>query len=125
MSSTIGAQIDRLYDQEQRIDKAEAALRKLKQEREKLEAKLLRSFGMENIDGCKGRRGVASIRKAQFPSIKNRAKFVRYVAAHKAFDLFQNRIASRAYFDRLEEGEKVPGVSVYERVSVSIRRRKR
>ena len=122
--STIGTQIDRLYAQEQRIDKAEAALRKLKQEREKLEAKLLRSFGIEDIDGCKGKRGVASVRTARFPSIKDRSKFLHYVVKNRAFDLFQNRIASRAYFDRLEEGEKIPGVSVFERISISIRRRK-
>jgi hypothetical protein len=120
---SLGAQIDALYDLEQEINEAERQVRELKQQRAKKEANLLRQFGKEDIDGCKGTRGVASIRTAQFPSIKDRRKFERYVIKNRAFDLFQARVASRAYFDRIEEGEEIPGVKVFERISVSIRRR--
>ena len=60
---------------------------------------------------------------ARFPSIKDRSKFDKYVFKHRALDLFQNRISARAYQARLDEGEAVPGVSVYERTSISIRKR--
>lgn len=123
--SSIGQLIDRMYEQERLIDKAEARVKELKRQREVMEARLLRSFGTEDIDGCKGRRGVATVQTAKYPSIKDRSKFERYVIKNRAFDLFQSRITSSAYFDRLEEGEEIPGVSVYERVRVSIRRRKR
>lgn len=122
--TTIGQRIDRLYEQEQLIDKAEARLRELKRQREAMQAKLLRSFDTEDIDGCKGRRGVASVREAHFPSIKDRRKFERYVIKNRAFDLFQGRVAARAYFDRIEEGEEIPGVKIFKRVTVSITRRK-
>jgi hypothetical protein len=122
---TIGEQIDRLYDKEQKIDEVEAQLRKLKQDREKLQARLLRSFGTEDIDGCKGRRGVATVLKTPFASIKDRRKFMHYVIKNRAFDLLQNRVASRAYFDRIEEGEAIPGVKVFDKIRVSIRRRSR
>lgn len=122
--STIGQSIDRMYDLEVKIDAAEAKVKELKQQRSELESRLLRKFGSEKIDGCKGVRGTASVRIAKFLSIKDRRKFERYVIKHRAFDLFQSRVSSRAYFDRLEDGEPVPGVRVFERTGVSIRRRK-
>lgn len=99
-------------------------MKKMKQKRAKLENALLSKFGKDKIDGCKGATAIASIRKARFPSIKDMRKFHQYILKHKALDLLQNRVASKAYFARLEEGENVPGINIFERVSVSIRGRK-
>jgi hypothetical protein len=120
----LGEQIDRIYLVDAKIDEAEAVVRELKQRRAKLETRLLRAFDKEVIDGCKGRRGVARIRRARFPSIKDRTKFDKFVLKHRALDLFQNRISSTAYFARLEEGQKVPGITIFERIGVSITKRK-
>lgn len=117
----LGEQIDAIKDQDDIIHRIERRLKKAKAKREKLEAKLLRDFKENAIKGAKGDRGVASVLKSSFPSIKDRRKFMKYVIKAKAWDLFQNRIASKAYFDRLEEGETVPGVSVFERTKVSVR----
>lgn len=109
------------------MDKKIAEVNKLltdqKQIRAKMEARLLKKFDKADIDGCRGTRAVSSVRRTDFPSIKNRKAFLRYVVRNKAYDLLQNRIAARAYNDRLEEGEVVPGVSVFTRISVSIRKR--
>lgn len=96
----------------------------LKEERRKLENKALKAFDKDDIDGAKGKTGIASIKKTSHPSIKDRKKFMKYLIQNKAYDLLQNRIASRAYFDRLEEGESVPGVEVFENIKVSVRARK-
>lgn len=110
---------------EQEIRKAEKVTKELKSKRSKMEDKLLREFGKEDIDGCKGKLGVASIGTAEFPSIKDRRKFDQYVLENKAFDLFQNRLSSKAFFARRDEGVKVPGVAVFERIRISIRKRGR
>lgn len=120
---SIGAQIDQLKKKDDEIDAAEGKVKKLRQQRAKLESTLLKSFDKDDIDGAKGKHGVASIKRRSFPSIKQRKKFLRYVIKNRAWDLFQNRISSTAYFDRLEEGESIPGVNVFEKISVSIRKR--
>lgn len=112
-----------MYDLAKRIKKAESEVKDLKSIRYKLESKLLKDFDKEAIDGCKGARGVASIRKAEFPSIKDRRKFDKYVLKYKALDLFQNRLSAKAFFDRREEGDLVPGVAVFERIAISIKKR--
>lgn len=121
--SSLGKQIDRIYDLGKSIKEAESEVTELKQRRAKLEKVLLHEFDKEDIHGCKGQRGVARIRTAEFPSIKERAKFIKYVAKHKAYDLFQNRIASKAYFDRLENDEVVPGVEIFKRVAITVTKR--
>lgn len=123
MAKSLGKQIDAIYAQDRKIKAVEADLKELKRTRAKMESKLLKGFDKEDIDGCKGTRGVGHIRRAKFPSIKDRRKFNKYVLKHKALDLFQSRVSAQAYNDRLEEGEQVPGVEVFERISVSVTKR--
>jgi hypothetical protein len=120
---TLGQFTDELYDRDTAIKKIEAQLRDAKRERAVIETDFLKAFEKSDIDGCKGARGVANIQKAEFPSIANRKKFERYVLKNNAFDLFQSRVTAKAYFARLEEGETVPGVKVFERIRVSVRKR--
>jgi hypothetical protein len=34
---------------------------------------------------------------------------------NQAFDLYYRRVNSKAYFDRLEQGDAVPGIDIFER----------
>jgi hypothetical protein len=122
---SLGAQIDKMYQLEREIDRSEKVVKGLKQQRAQLEDKLLHDFEKEDIDGCRGKLGIAGIRTAEFPSIKDRQKFDKYVLKHRALDLFQNRLSSKAWKARVEEGEKVPGIAVFERIRISIRKRGR
>jgi hypothetical protein len=42
---------------------------------------------------------------------------------HEAIDLLQRRINQRAYLDRVENGEEVPGVNKIEIPSLALRRK--
>jgi len=119
----LGQRIDEIYTLDQKIKAKEAVVANLKRKRAKLETKLLKGFAKEDIDGCKGARGTARIRRAEFPSIKDRRKFDQYVLKNKALDLFQNRVSASAWKSRLDEGEKVPGISVFERIGVTVTKR--
>jgi hypothetical protein len=107
------------------IHAADKKAKDLRAERRKLETKLLRAFDKDDIDGAKGSKGIANIKSSKHPTIKNRKAFIKYLIKHKALDLLQNRIASRAYFDRLEAGEVIPGVEIFESIKVSVRARKK
>lgn len=70
-------------------------------------------------------RGVAGIKKTEFPSIKDRKKFWKFVIKQRAYDLLQNRVSKKAYDDRVEDGVEVPGIAVFEKIAISIRKRGR
>jgi glycerophosphoryl diester phosphodiesterase len=119
----LGTQIDAIRELDILIGKAQKVVNDLKRKRAKKERRLLRSFDKEDIDGCKGRIGVAGIRKLRIPQIKNLREFHKYVLRNKALDLLQNRVSSTAWKARLDEGERVPGIEVFNKVSISVRAR--
>lgn len=121
----LGALIDSLYMQDKGIHKQEAVLRDLKKARKVIEDKLLDQFDKEDISGAQGKVGKSSMRKGRHPKIKNRAKFLAYVLKTKSFDLFTNAVAKKAYFDRLEEGEQVPGTEIFTSYKVIVSKVKR
>lgn len=123
MALKLGQQIDNIRALDMEINRAKKVVKDLKSRRYKLENKLLRSFDKDDIDGCKGKMGVASLRKLRIPQINNLRRFHKYILKHKALDLLQNRVAKGAYMARLEEGEAVPGVGIFTKVSISVRKR--
>lgn len=122
---SLGEQIDRLYRQDLKIKTVERELRDLKSVRSKLEVRLLKTFGKEDIDGSKGANATANVNSSRHPQLKDPRQFWKYVLKNRATDLVHNRISSRAYFDRLQEGETIPGVEIFTSIRVSVRKRKK
>lgn len=120
----MGTMIDELYARDELVRKATSNLAQLKRERAEHEAKMLKKFNSEDLKGAKGSRALAMVTTLKSPTVKNFKKMLKYIKRHNAFDLLQRRIASQAYFARLEEGEEVPGVEVFERDRISVRKRK-
>ena len=123
--SKLGALIDELYLHDRGIRKQENVLRDLKKARKVVEDKLLDQFDKEDISGAQGRRGKAGLRKGRHPKVKDRAKLLKYILKTKAFDLFTNALAKKAYFDRLENGEQVPGTEIFTSYKVTVSKLKR
>src|SRR5271156_3623268 len=109
MKVVTGDLIDALFTQDKVIDGIEAKLRDAKAKRDDIQAQLLKKFSVSKLNGARGRLGTAFVRSTDHPSIENRPKFLKYVISNKAYDLFQNRITPTAYFERVENGERVPG----------------
>lgn len=124
MKIVTGDLIDDLYRQDQAIDKIEAQLREAKKKREEIQARLLKKFNVSKLNGARGKLGTAFVKETQHPSMKNRPKLLRYILKNKAFDLFTNHVASKAYFDRVENGEVIPGIEVFKKTRVSVTRAK-
>jgi len=120
----LGEAIDSMYQQDLLIRSQEKVLRDLKSKRFEMETQLFKRFDKSVIKGATGKLGKASLADTKHPQLKDRKKFWRYLVKNKAYDLVQNRIASRAYFDRLEEGEEIPGVEVFVRYKVNVRKAK-
>lgn len=102
------------------IKQAELRVRKYKQERAKIEARLLKLFAKGKIDTQRCGKLTAVCKETAFPSIKDYPKFVKFVVAKKAFDLFQKRVSATALKERTENGERVPGVEYFRRKYISV-----
>jgi hypothetical protein len=118
--SDIGTLIDGMAMIDVEIGKLQAQIKEHGKKRMLLESKLMRAFEKQKIGKASGRRANAVISSRRHPSIKDMAKFNKYVLLNKAFDLYQRRINAKAYFDRLNEGDAVPGVEVYEHQFIKI-----
>lgn len=123
-SKSVGQMIDEVFELDLQIDELESQLREIKKSREEAEMKLLTRLRQDEIESARGTRAQGSIKTVTYPSIKDRLKFQKFVLKHKAFDLYQNRIGSKAYFDRKEAGIIVPGVAEFEKTYVSITKRR-
>lgn len=118
--STIGETIDAMAELDDDIDRLMAKVKKLNRKRADLELKLMMQLDKQQIKKASGKRMNAAISSRRHPSIKDAVKFNAYVQKHRAFDLYQRRINSKAYFDRLEQGDTVPGVDVFEKKFVKL-----
>lgn len=123
-AKSLGQQIDDLFALDKQIDDMEAELREVKRRRLRHELRMLNDFEKSDLDGAKGKMSVATIRRSRHPKIKDLKQFIKYVRERRAYDLFHRRISSKAYFDRLEEGEKIPGVEIFTSIGISVRKRK-
>lgn len=121
----IGQRIDAIYMLDQTIDELETRVRQLKQKRETQAADCLEKLQDQATDGAKGNLAIANVKKTRHPTIKDRAKLDKYILKTKNVHLLQNRVTSSVYFELLEEGEKVPGVEVFDKVSLSITKRRK
>lgn len=125
MKLKLGELIDDLRRRDTKIDRQEAVLRDLKRDRRAVEDKLLKRFDKDAINNASGKIGRARINKGQHPKIKDRRQYMKYVLKTKAYDLLTNAVAKKAYFDRLEEGEQIPGVEIFTSFKISVSKIKR
>lgn len=87
---------------------------------ERLEAleSQLKNYFVENLpksnaSGISGLVARVQIETKPIPQVEDWDKFYAYVHKHKAFDLFQRRIAEGAAKERMDEGKKIPGVGIF------------
>ncbi len=110
----IGKRIDKLFNLREKIDELNEQLSELKSSARVQEGKLMRDLQKQEISSGKGKRALVSISIRKAVRLKDRKKIDQYVKKNNAFDLFQNRLNSKAVMDRLEEGEEIPGISIDE-----------
>lgn len=121
--ASLGAQIDAIYKLNQKIDVAQAAVKKLEDQRNKLEEALMKSYKSEDIEGASGKLAKANVVERTFVNVKDWKKLYDYIKKNNAWDLLQRRPSSSAYQARIEQKIKVPGCTAFKKTSISIRGR--
>jgi hypothetical protein len=121
---TLGGQVDAVMRIDGRIDALMAQVNALKKSREAMVVALMDNFTAQQVSQAKGSLGLAYVNETKHPQCTDWAAFEGYVYKYKAFDMFQRRITGKAYFDRVEAGEQIPGVEVFTKVDLRFRSNK-
>lgn len=102
-----------LYEYEQqaaRIADVERELKALKDAIGAVESQIFEHMRSQGIDGFKGEHTNVAVVTQRVPKVTDWDAFNAYVLKHKALDMLHRRVSSTAYFDRVNNGESVPGV---------------
>lgn len=124
MPKTLGACVDLAFSlRNARIEKQreyDAEIAEMKRQEEEIKEHIINSFKKSDINGAKGKTATISIVPVIIPQPKDWPAIYAYIKKNDAFDLMERRLHKGAFKDRLENGEKVPGVEVFEKLDISI-----
>lgn len=62
-----------------------------------------------------------SVSKSDVPTVENWDKFNAYILKNGALDLLQRRVSTTAWRDRVEDGQRVPGVTKFNKATLRIK----
>jgi hypothetical protein len=118
----LGECIDLAYTLQQQylVKKAEAdaVASKVKE----VEDHIIDTFPKTGLNGGKGALASATLTSTIEPTAKDWEAIFAYVKRKGAFDLMYRRINGKAWRDRIEAGEKIPGIEEFNRIKLSIRK---
>ena len=117
---TIGACIDALYQQRAERLGAQQQVDLMKKAEDELEQHILGQFDKVDLNGAKGRLATAGIKRTTTYNISDWPTYVAYVSKKKAWDMLQKRCAVQAVASRFDNGEVVPGIETFVKVSLSL-----
>lgn len=91
------------------------------EEREKLlKEHLIQNLPKSNASGIAGKLARATIETKKVPTTEDWEAFYKYIKKTGRFDLLQRRLAEGAVKEMWDDGKKVPGVGVFNAVTVSL-----
>jgi hypothetical protein len=118
--AALAARIDLVKKLRANLDAAKAKLKPLEKRIDEEEAALLEIMVETHTESVRGKLGRATVLRALVPSIEDVKKFEAYVIKHRAFDLYQRRLNTTAWRDRVDAGDPVPGIKGFQRVSLRV-----
>lgn len=116
----LAGRVDALKLLRRKLEAAEARMAPLKKACDAAEQKLLEEMLESKTEAVRGKVGHAVIVRQLVPTLEDQKKFEAYVIRKKAFDLYQRRLNTQAWRDRVDAGEIVPGVKGFPRVSLRV-----
>lgn len=117
----IGAEIDRAFkalDVYRKAAETADALKKTADEKKESVLRLLQDAG---IDQARGELGTVSINRKDVPQVEDWAALYAWVVKNKAPEIFQRRLSTEAWSERLKDGVTIPGTSKFVNVTLSMR----
>jgi hypothetical protein len=116
----LGACVDAAYTLRAKRLEIEKKAEEVKAEETALKDHIIATFSKADIDGAKGKVASASISRSVKANAKDWPSIWEYIVENEAFDLVERRINNKAYRDRLEAGESIPGTESFDVVTLSL-----
>lgn len=110
---TIGTLIDEHYALELRKDALEAEIRDIKKQLDALAGEAMERMETEGLDSGKGSTALGRVEERTHYNIGDYKKFTDWIWKNRRFELFQNRISSKAYVELIGLGLKPAGVTTF------------
>ena len=122
---SIGALIDDLHSNREKIRKLEKQVSELKEVRDDLELRLIEAMDAQGIMQSRGAHATATITESVKPSVEDWDLVNAYIKRNNAFYLYERRIASAAFRELLERrnGKPIPGIVPFTKRSIGLRSR--
>lgn len=70
--------------------------------------------------GASGKKARIKIVTKEIPQVKDWEAFYKYVKRTNSFDLLQRRLSVAAVAERLDDKKKLPGVEIFDAVTISL-----
>lgn len=121
---SIGALIDDLHSNREKIRKLEKQISELKETRDDLEHRLIEAMDAQGVMQSRGAHATATVTESTKPSVEDWDLFYAFIHRTKAYYLLERRPASAAYRELMERRNKpIPGVTSFIKRSISLRSR--
>lgn len=116
----LGACADKLYKLRAARHEVQREVEKLRKIESALVDHLIKELPKDDAKGIVGKEAKAVIKTDEIPTAKNWDLVYKHVLKTGDFSLLQRRLSTAAIKERWEEGEKIPGVDVFTKISVSL-----
>lgn len=121
----IGALVDKLHLLREEVRAHEAEAKKVRVLKNELETKVLAMMlDDQAIEKVTGKLATVTIARLDVPQVEDWKKAERFILRNKALYLYERRISGKAFRELIaERGSKkpIPGIKVFEKVSLNLR----
>jgi len=117
---TLGACADLLYKLKAERAIAQKVVDKFEADEKALKEHIINTLPKSETTGVAGKVCRVTVVTKEVPQIKDLAKFTAYIKKTGDFDLMQRRLSVEAVNARLDAGKKIPGIEIFNAVSVSV-----
>lgn len=118
--ANIGAAIDMLDMLRDKRKAIEAQAAEVKRQEAAFEDAIFHKFKKGDLEGARGRSAQASISRSDVPTMEDPRKLYAYIRKTGDFDLLQQRLATNAVRERWAAKKTVPGVGVFQKISLHL-----
>jgi hypothetical protein len=116
----LGACIDQLQLMRKDRQAQEKLVKEMKAREDKLEEHIIEKLKMQKLDGAKGKRATAAIQKKTVAQVTDWEALFDYIMDKDAFELIQRRVNNKAYLERLDAKQRIPGVEPFHYEDLSL-----
>ena len=117
---TKGALVDRLYEVKQQRLALQRQVAAIQEEETALAEAVINTLPSSDLTGIVGKVGKATVVVGETYQVENWDALYKYVVKNKAFELLQRKLSTKAIEERIESGNKIPGVKKFKYKKVSI-----